>query len=75
MGGCHSEARPASSAKYFDPLTPKGKTFRSRKLDYNRPLSIVLEDNLPFDDLSAGMMRSVPMVSTGVDKEEEEVPY
>lgn len=48
--------------------------FRSRKLEYNRPLSVYrYDDPLDLDDFD-NPMRAVPLVATGVDKEEEEVP-
>lgn len=47
--------------------------FRSRKLEYNRPLSVYrYDDPLDLDDFD-NPMRAVPLVATGVDKEEEEV--
>ena len=47
--------------------------FRSRKLDYNRPLPVHrYDDVIDIDDLGSPI-RAVPMIATGVDKEEEEV--
>lgn len=52
-----------------------GKTkFRSKKLDFKRALPIQNEENLPdLDDDSIN--RAVPMVASGVEKEEEEVSH
>ena len=47
--------------------------FRSRKLEYNRPLQIFkYDDAVDIDDYD-NPMRAVPLIATGVDKEEEEV--
>lgn len=47
--------------------------FRSRKLEYNRPLCIHrYDDPIDLDDYD-NPIRAVPLVATGVDKEEEEV--
>lgn len=47
--------------------------FRSRKLENNRPLQIYrYDDAVDIDDYD-NHMRAAPMISTGVDKEEEEV--
>ena len=47
--------------------------FRSRKLEYSRPLQIYrFDDSIDIDDYD-NPMRSVPLMATGVDKEEEEV--
>jgi hypothetical protein len=49
--------------------------FRSRKLENNRPLQIYrYDDAVDIDDYD-NHMRAAPMISTGVDKEEEEVIY
>ena len=61
------------SSKALDIFTPKSKNFRSRKLDYNKPLTVFRESDIDLDDNATLMMRSVPVVATGVDKEEEEV--
>jgi hypothetical protein len=45
--------------------------FRSRKLDYRRPLPIYQASDIP--DLDEEAHRAVPVVATGVEKEEEEV--
>ena len=45
--------------------------FRSRKLDYKRPLPLYHAQELP--DLDDDAHRAVPIVATGVEKEEEEV--
>lgn len=50
------------------PLKPK---FRSRKLDYRKPLPIVPAADIP--DIDDEAYRAVPSMSTGVEKEEEEV--
>lgn len=47
-----------------------GKTFRSRKIDFNKELPVLLESAEPEEHLI--QMRSVPLLSTGVDKEEED---
>ena len=47
--------------------------FRSRKLEYNRGLQVFrYDDALDIDDYD-NPMRAVPLIATGVDKEEEEV--
>ena len=47
--------------------------FRSRKLEYNRPLCVYrFDDSIDLDDYD-NPIRAVPLVATGVDKEEEEV--
>ncbi len=47
--------------------------FRSRKLENSRPLLIYRYDDLvDFEDFSSPV-RAIPLVATGVDKEEEEV--
>ena len=47
--------------------------FRSRKLDFNRPLTVYRHDEVDdFDDFDSPL-RSVVQVATGVDKEEEDV--
>lgn len=47
--------------------------FRSRKLEYNRPLTIFKHDDAVDIDDYDNPMRAVPLIATGVDKEEEEV--
>jgi hypothetical protein len=47
--------------------------FRSRKLEYNRSLQIYrFDDAIDIDDYD-NPMRAVPLIATGVDKEEEDV--
>lgn len=45
--------------------------FRSRKLDYKKPLALVEADGIA--DIDDEAYRAIPVVSTGVEKEEEEV--
>ncbi|KGG51503.1 hypothetical protein DI09_33p200 [Mitosporidium daphniae] len=47
-----------------------GKTFRSRKIDFNKEITVLLESAEPEEHLL--QMRSVPLLSTGVEKEEED---
>lgn len=47
--------------------------FRSRKLEYNRPLQVYRYDEAVDIDDYDNPMRAVPLIATGVDKEEEEV--
>lgn len=78
MGTDEGNGTPASTRSsnagvpYDTSFTPKTKTFRARKLDPIKPLSIYKETDLDPEEHTTIMMRSVPLVSTGVDKEEEE---
>jgi hypothetical protein len=47
--------------------------FRSKKLDFKRPLPILKADQIPDLDDESIISRAVPAVATGVEKEEEEV--
>ncbi|KAJ1655080.1 Enhancer of polycomb-like protein 1 [Dispira simplex] len=46
--------------------------FRSRKIDFKRPLPVYRASELPTLDEAAALQRTAPMVETGVEKEEEE---
>jgi len=49
------------------------KSFRNRKIDNKKPIRIYLEDEITDLDELTGVARSVPVIETGVDKDEEEV--
>ncbi|CAG8476727.1 7761_t:CDS:2 [Paraglomus occultum] len=48
------------------------KSFRNRKIDNKKPIRIYLEDEITDLDELTGVARSVPVIETGVDKDEEE---
>jgi len=48
------------------------KSFRSRKIDYRRALPVFRATELPDLDETANS-RAIPVIATGVEKEEEEV--
>ncbi|RKP11076.1 enhancer of polycomb-like-domain-containing protein [Thamnocephalis sphaerospora] len=49
----------------------KAKSFRSRKVDAKRPLPVYRASEIPDLDEGLSAQRSVPLVETGVEKEEE----
>jgi hypothetical protein len=51
----------------------KAKSFRSRKVDAKRPLSVYRASEIPDLDENLSAQRSVPLVDTGVEKDEETV--
>lgn len=53
-------------------MSAGGAKFRSRKIDYRKALHVFRASELPdIDEVSSH--RSVPIIATGVEKEEEEV--
>jgi hypothetical protein len=55
--------------------TASSSGLRSRKVDPKRPMSVLRFDQV--DDLDESLMvhRAIPQISTGVEKEEEEVCF
>ncbi|KAI8053804.1 enhancer of polycomb-like-domain-containing protein [Syncephalis plumigaleata] len=49
----------------------KAKSFRSRKVDAKRPLPVYRASEIPDLDENLSAQRSVPLVDTGVEKDEE----
>lgn len=54
-------------------MLPNKPKFRSRKLDFKKALPIHFAEDLPDLDEDSSINRTVPIVATGVEKEEEEV--
>jgi enhancer of polycomb-like protein len=53
----------------------KAKSFRSRKVDAKRPLPVYRASEIPDLDEGLNAQRAVPIIETGVEKEEETVGY
>lgn len=70
-GNYERMAAPTASAAAAHSAQPK---FRSRKLDYKRPLPILQSEQIPdWEEWNLDAVnRAVPLVATGVEKEEEE---
>ena len=64
----HGTTRRGDIGKHH--IITGGKTFRSRKIDFNKEITVLLESTEPEEHLL--QMRSVPLLSTGVEKEEED---
>ncbi|KAI9596053.1 enhancer of polycomb-like-domain-containing protein [Syncephalis fuscata] len=52
-------------------MNNKAKSFRSRKVDAKRPLPVYRASEIPDLDENLSAQRSVPLIDTGVEKEEE----
>jgi enhancer of polycomb-like protein len=50
-------------------------SFRARQVDYTKPLPIYLNHDLPDLQDFAAINRSVPLMPTGMEKDEEAVNY
>ncbi len=57
------------------PTPASSSGLRSRKFDFKKPLTVFALEELPEHDQQSVLNRNIPILATGVEKEEEEVSF